>query len=332
MKATRILTLNIGVNLGNQDTKSVGLEGVDIFSSLATYNHRTSVSIAGTSDDNDKNCIYLDEVKCLVQIGEASYGDFKFRNDNEIKTLGMLAIAKQLQKRKDLDLYGIVEVHMCVGLPIKEFREPKNHQKLNKIFSGDTLVKYLGKEIIVRFKPNRYDNNNVLIVPEGFAYYAAFKAEKGYADFRKILVLDYGSRTIDYVKLVDGTSVDGDSIPDAGTISLMDMIRLRGGDIEKLENIQLDRLLKEGFVNASGKTYKKEDFEEEIRLYAENAHKKIIQIFGDLSKFDKIIIIGGGSYLVGDFFKENYPENILDIPSNAEFANANAYYNLSYME
>lgn len=331
MKSTRILTLNAGVNLGNQDTKSVGLEGVDTFSSLATYNHRTSVSIAGMSDDNDKNCIYLDGVKCLVQIGEASFGDFKFRNDNEIKILGMLAIAKQLQRRKDLDLYGIVEVHMCVGLPIKEFREPKNHEKLNKIFCGDTLVRYLGKEIIVRFKPNRYNNNNVLTVPEGFAFYAAFKAERGYGDYRTILTLDFGSRTIDYVKLVDGTSVDGDSIPDAGTISLMDMIRVRGGDIEKLENIQLDKLLKEGFVNASGNTYTKEMFEQEINEYAENAHKKIIQIFGDLSKFDKIIIIGGGSYLVSDYFKKYYSDAILDIPANPEFANANAYYKLSYM-
>lgn len=332
MKSTRILTLNIGVNLGNQDTKSVGLEGADIFSSLATYNHRTGVSIAGMSDSTDENCIYLDGVKCLVQIGEASFGNFKFRNDNEIKILGMLAIAKQLQRRKDIDLYGIVEVNMCVGLPIQEFRDVKNHEKLNKIFSGDTLINYLGKEIIVRFKPNRYNNNNVLTVPEGLAYHAAYKAENGYADFRKILVLDYGSRTIDYAKLVDGTSVDGNSIPEAGTISLMDEIRKRGGDIAKLENIQLDRLLKEGFVNASGKTYNKEDFKTEIDEYAENAHKKIIQIFGDLSTFDKLIIIGGGSYLVEDFFRENYPEEILDIPTNPEFANANAYYKLSYMK
>lgn len=331
MKSTRILTMNVGVNLGNQDTKSVGLEGIDIFSSLATYNHRTSITMTGVSDASDPNCIYLDGVKCLVQIGEASYGDFKFRDNDEIKVLGMYAIAKQILRRTDLDLYGIVEVHMCVGLPITEYKDMANHDKLNNIFSGDTEIEYLGRKIIVRFKPNTYNNNNVLVVPECFSYFAAMKAEKGYGDFRQILVFDFGSRTIDYVKLVNGTAVLPDSIPDVGTISLMDTIRERGGDISKLENVHFDTLFKEGIVSANGKTYKKEEFDSEIRKYAEKSHKKMIQIFGDLSKFDKIIIIGGGAYLVGDFFREHYSNNILDIPENPEFANANAYYKLSYM-
>lgn len=326
MQVRRVLKINLGLNLGNQDTKIKATKENDrkednrsLFSSLATYDYK------GGMDKNDylsdPNKILINDKTCLIGIGNPSFGDFKFRDEDELKTLACYAVIKSIINRKDKDIYGVIEVDMCVGLPIKEYKIKENHEKINKIFNDSVDIKYLNLEYTIRF-------TKTIIAPEGYAYYAAFKEEKGYDKYRKILLLDFGSRTIDTVDIVNGTAVKPDSIPEMGTISLMDKIRETG---ISLDNVELDIMLKEGLYELGNTIYRKEDFKSEIDRYARLSHQLITQKYGDLKSFQKIIIIGGGSYLVGDIFKKYYPE-LVEVVEKAEFAIADAYYELSFLK
>ena len=314
----KILKMNIGLNLGNQDCKNVSDNIKDSYSSLATYDYKNGMNKEDYKQDPNK--ILINDITCIVGIGNESYSDFKFRDDDEIKTLACFGVMRMLALKDNCEDIDIIELDLCVGLPISEYKNRENHQKLNNIFKGSLKVNYLNSSAEIRF-------NKLIIVPEGFAYYAAYKEEKEYDKYRKVLLLDFGSRTIDSVDIINGTALKPTSTPDIGTIHLMDKMREEGIN---LENVEIDEILKTGSYRVGNIEYHKADYNKIIQRYAKSAHQKITQLYGDLSSFQKIIIFGGGAYLVGEIFLEYYP-GIVEIVEDPVFANARAYYQLSYL-
>ncbi|MDZ4983317.1 ParM/StbA family protein [Clostridium perfringens] len=319
-----ILPLNIGINAGNYWVKNRGDYGKSIYKTACVAIEPGSIVNLEENMENGRlpRVININGTYFKVGEGISITGDLMVKPVEEFRALMLMAIAKQVAKKAKFKKVKLVEVSVGVGLSVKEFDKPGYRDHLRNILSGMHKIKYQGLEFIISIS-----KKNIAISAEGYAHFQANYSDFVGNDDMGLYLLDIGSETLDTVFILNESIEKSDSQP-LGVLRLIENITDRvSGESEHATQSYIEKLVRTGSIELE-RPYSMSEFqdlknkyEEGIRIYLNNKYRSI-------GVANKIVALGGGACVIGDFLKENYRN--LEIPANAEYLNAEAYYILSF--
>lgn len=209
-------------------------------------------------------------------------------DDNRFFVLTLFALAGEIVAR-EYSAAKVVRVKLAVGLPPAHFGTQA--KRFTEYFQGHGIIKFTFNE-----KSYEIYIEDVNCFPQ--AYAAAATMLYKLKDDTKVVILDIGGFTADYLLLVNGKAdlSTCDSLEN-GVILLYNRIRSKA-------NAELDILLDENDVDiilgGKGSGYP----ESAIRLVEQQAQQFVSDLFSTLRermlnlRFIKVIFVGGGSILL----------------------------------
>lgn len=326
-----IVPMNIGCNAGNYFVKNVGPYGKNEYRTAATVLPKEQLIEIEESmaSGQQPNVIDINGVLYQVGTGRTLTGFLVDKPMEEFRAVMLMAIAKQIYlKKSHYKKLKLIEVSIGVGLSIDEYREKENRDLLRKILAGMHHVKYQGLEFVISIAPK-----NVVISAEGYAHYQAnFKDYVGNDD-KGIYIIDIGSKTLDTVWIQNGAIKDNDCEPNLGVLKLVKDIykSLPVASRRYVSEVNVEELIRKGSVKRD-KLYEmgqfitlKESYEKEMILYLNDRYP-------ELAVANRLVLIGGGEYVAGDYIKNYYINTADNIETfkDSEYLNAEAYYALSF--
>ena len=325
-----ILPLTIGCNIGNYYCKNYSDFGRDLFKSAATLiNEADGVNIrAGIKEAREDKVLEIDGSLFRVGIGDNMSGQITDRDPECMKAIAIYSIVKQLVKKKAPKKVKLIEVNLCVGLPLDEYNVEFNRNYLAKLFVGEYRVKYQGNDVIVSI-----NKKFVRCTAEGYSHLQA-DAEK-YFDLEKyedVILNDVGSRTVDTCHLSEGSIINSESLTGYGTLDLIDSLKSpvsRATGIREVEEKRLEKMLRLGSAKVGTQEVALSEYSKIVNAYKNKVIGKIKQTHLNIDQADLIVFIGGGAYLFKDDLEKAFPTADVEFVPEAEFANAKAYYILA---
>lgn len=325
-----ILPLSIGCNIGNYYCKNYSDFGKDLFKSAATLiSEADGVNIrAGIKEGREDKVLEIDGSLYRIGLGDNMSGDITDRDADCMRALALYSIVKQLVKKKAPKKVKLIEVNMCVGLPLTEYNIEVNRNYLNKLFIGEYRVKYQGNDVIVSI-----NRKFLRLSAEGYAHLQA-DAEK-YFDldrYEDVILNDVGSRTVDTCHLSEGSIVNTDSLTGYGTLDLISSLKApvsRATGVREVEEKRLEKLIRTGSAKVGTQEVFLEDYDKIITSYKNKVIGKIKETHLNIDQADLVVFIGGGAYLFKDELDKYFPTSDVEFITEAEFANAKAYYTLA---
>ena len=208
---------------------------------------------------------------------------------------------------------------LCIGLPLAYYFSKKKEltNRIRKFNISETAVDFEDTEIDVL--PQGQGIQFDFLINNGTI--SGIWREKTYA------VLDIGYNTVDVLAVSKGNAdpQTSDMTRGAGICRICKDLKkeLKAKDIELSDQL-VKKALIEKKVFFCGEIIRLEEIIEELAAdYAESLFNDLTSDFGDfLSKIEKLIIAGGGSYYVKDYFVEKYKNRFVYVPGKAEFSNA----------
>lgn len=198
-------------------------------------------------------------------------------------------------------------------------------------------------EVEIRFKadkkPREWTYENVTVLPEGVGAAVCFilddKGEvvKKDALAGETVVLDMGAYTLDALQMSDG-NLNPESLQHAtwenGGINvhvrepILNVVKKKSEDFANITVDDIDRVIRCGLekgdytLRAAGLAVDLKPLVDKYReRYGEWIANNICDgVFGNFRGIKSVILVGGGTTLVGDFMKKWYGEKILDPKSN----------------
>ncbi|MBE6054286.1 MAG: ParM/StbA family protein [Clostridium sartagoforme] len=265
--------INVTVDLGNYSIKYAG-ENVGSFSS------RISTLFNPNPEAYDR-----------IQIG------------NEITYIGIGEYDRQFSKidKNYLPslLFAITEatnesdINLCLLLPLVQMN---NSSKFINRLKNSSFT------FLVNGNPRTININKVAVLGEGFI--SQYMIEDNKED---ILICDIGSRTINYVTIINGKT-EYNYTERLGVLDLYSNIKdIENSKGEDFVEEDIERLIKNGRIVVDSRIYL--DF---LKLILNRIQAKV-----NIKNY-KVYFTGGGSLMLKDYIEKNTPAKVLE---NAQFSN-----------
>lgn len=229
-----------------------------------------------------------------------SYMEDKTEDDRYF-ILTLFAIAKELEKiqvQESLIANGLIEIELLVGLP------PAHYGKYRRVFCEYFLREGNVIDFIYMKTPYKIAFSDVRVYIQAYAAYCLVAVQRQLFSYPKVLVIDIGGFTVDYMVLRFGQLERSyvDSLEE-GVIKLyrnvIAGIRQRYGIL--LEEPDIDNIIK------GEKVRLEQDLTERVR---EIAAKYVTELWGGFRelgidfKTTQTVFVGGGSILLAGFIQE----------------------------
>lgn len=223
--------------------------------------------------------------------------------ENEITYIGMGEYDRQFSKvdKNYLPslLFAITEatnesdINLCLLLPLVQ---------MNNSSKFINRLKNSSFNFLVNGTPRTININKVVVLGEGFI--SQYMIENNKED---ILICDIGSRTINYVTIVNGKT-EYNYTERLGILDLYANIKdIENSKGEDFLEEDIERLIKNGRIVVDSKVYL--DF---LKLILNRIQAKV-----NIRNY-KVYFTGGGSLVLKEYIEANTPANILE---NAQFSN-----------
>lgn len=194
------------------------------------------------------------------------------------------------------------DINLCLLLPVSQI---SNKDKMINSLKGNTFT------FDINGKNRRININKVAVLAEGFVSY--YSLDEDIKD--DILIIDVGSRTINYSSFLDG-KLEKSFTEKLGVFDLYSTIKdiqnSQGGDYVEED---IERLIKNNKIVVDSKIYL--EFLKDIL----NRTKSKVNI----KSYNKVIFVGGGSSTLKDYIEANTPAIVLD---DAIYANVTGAHKL----
>lgn len=306
---------------------------------------RAKIGIANMGDDDtiNKELIVIDSDTYTVNENMSNFESTQ--NDNYPLSNLNKALVYQALRKADV---GRKTVSIATGLPVSKFYTTGMQKMMNK----DLLLKKKNHLLKMDSVYNKYDQSlnlpqikvrdHKVFCEANAAYYDVLVDDLGriteVAEKYEIYdygaaVIDIGGRTTDCVVINPGggsLNSDRSSTLNLGILDLMEELR---NDLKAKYNwsfiseASLSRALETGLYGAGAN---KTDIKDLIEDHKDRLFKRLesflLTTIGDASDVPAVILVGGGSYILGDIIKTKYP-NII-IPDEQEFSNARGFYKI----
>ena len=226
--------------------------------------------------------------------------------DERYFILTLFAIARELSYReecKDISAQEVYEIELLVGLP------PAHYGKLRKSFkeyfyrNGEPIkFCYKNRTYTIAFK-------EVKVYIQAYAAYCLLSAKKQLSALPKVLMIDIGGFTVDYMLLrYDHLEMEHVDSLENGVICLYNNIKasIRQKYSILLEEEDIDNIILERPTN-----YPK-DLKERVREVAIGYVKELLGTFRELGidfRTTQTVFLGGGSILISAFIPIVWKEN-----------------------
>lgn len=229
-----------------------------------------------------------------------SYMEDKTEDDRYF-ILTLFAIAKELEKiqvQESLIANGLIEIELLVGLP------PAHYGKYRRVFCEYFLREGNVIDFIYMKTPYKIAFSDVRVYIQAYAAYCLVAVQRQLFSYPKVLVIDIGGFTVDYMVLRFGQLERSyvDSLEE-GVIKLyrnvIAGIRQRYGIL--LEEPDIDNIIK------GEKVRLEQDLMERVREIAAKYVTELLGGFRELGidfKTTQTVFVGGGSILLAGFIQE----------------------------
>ncbi len=222
-----------------------------------------------------------------------------------------------------LDYMGedVIDV-LVVGLPVNTYK--LHHEKVKAMIVGKHVINQSGKTVEVK---------NALVIPQpmGGLHYALNDPTLKEHDLKEsnYLIVDPGYLTFDFIVSSGDKIIEKRSGSHAGGVSrvisaIAESIERKFG--HKYENLHaIDKGLRKRKIRISGKD---EDLVEHIKNTKPVIEAPIIymmNIVGDGSDIDFIVLVGGGAKVFDKTLKERYPSHEVIMVEDSDKANVKGY-------
>ncbi len=231
--------------------------------------------------------------------------------DERFFILTLFAVAKEIEAREAY-MAGTIPLQLAVGLPPAHYGT--QYRKFERYFMGRGEVCFTFNQ-----KPYSIEITNALCFPQ--AYAAAVTMFQSLGSAPKVLVVDIGGFTADYLFIKQGKAQLGtcDSLEN-GVIVLYNRIRAR-------INVDYDMLLEEGDIDAilRGRGSCAPDIasleEQETAAFISDLFSALRERMIDL-RSGQVVFIGGGSILLRRYIEQSHKVGqalfVDDIKANAK--------------
>lgn len=330
VESDSVLGLTIGCNVGNYYTKVASDFGKDIFKTTATLiSENDGVGVrAGVKNGTEEKVIEINGSLYRVGIGDNISGDIKNRVVESMQAVVLYSIAKQLVKKKSLKKTKLIEVNLCVGLPIVEYNDVTNHEHLIKSFVGEFKIAYQSMEFIISISKKFFR-----ISAEGYAHLQVNTDKYFNSDiYDDVYLVDVGSRTVDSCHLTENSIVATDSMRGSGTLALIKKLNAyvsKDANVVEVEEKKIEKLVRTGISKVGTMPVKLSSYDKVVTAYKNQVIAKLKEKYTDIEQADLIVFVGGGAYLFKDDLQNYFKQCEVEFVNKAEFANADAYYILA---
>ncbi|WP_346889197.1 ParM/StbA family protein [Clostridium sp. UBA1056] len=272
---------NIIVDLGNYNTKYLG-ENKGMFSS--------KISTAFNPNGEVFERVEFNGATTYITVGQLER-EYSKVNKNYMPIL-LYAISKATND---------VNINLCLLLPVNQL---PNKEKMIGELKGKSFSFEINGQIRKVFI------HNVAILPEGYVSYYSIDNP----DNDDILIIDIGSRTINYASFIEG-NIEKNFTNKIGTFDFYYKVKeLENSKGEDYVEEDIERLIKRGKIHVSHQLYI--DFLKEVLNYT----KGQINI-----KNYTVYFTGGGAKLLESYIKSNTPCRIHE---DAVYSNVIGAFNL----
>jgi|LGOV01.1.fsa_nt_gb hypothetical protein len=212
------------------------------------------------------------------------------------------------------------EIEIRLGVPLYLFQYPKMLIEMeNKIKESE--FKIVGDRIESNFKIKK-----ATIHPQSIGAYADLISKKEITNTEKVVIIDVGYRTIDYVVIESGNIIEEmtGTFPESGTNYIYEDISnfIESKTSKKLSVEKIETYIEE---NKKYKGVSLRDIEKKV------VTKHLNQIVSELNRkwgdnkndIEKLILVGGGAKLMQDEFSKHF-ENVLKV-KETQMRNAQGY-------
>lgn len=265
--------INVTVDLGNYNIKYVG-QNIGVFSSkISTQFNPNPEAFDRIQIDNEITYIGIGEYERIFSKTERNY----------LPSL-LFAITEATNES---------DINLCLLLPLVQMNNSSRFINRLKNTSFNFLLNGIPRTINI---------NKVVVLGEGFISLYMLESNK-----EDILICDIGSRTINYVTIVNGKT-EYNYTERLGILDLYanikDIENLKGEDYVEED---IERLIKNGRIIVESRVYL--DF---LKLILNRIQAKV-----NIRNY-KVYFTGGGSLLLKDYIEINTPAKVLE---NAQFSN-----------
>ena len=288
---------------GHMGTMGAVRETVAVVVDNATYEIGADAHLISTTQNTSK-----------------SVSDFWY-DTVQYQALKQLVIDRLAEESEDEDEKWVV----TLGIAVNQYKRPQIRKQLAEIWKRAHETSD-GKQLII---------DTVMVVPEPLGAYTSFiaKDEEKYKGLR-IMVLDPGYRTTDWLEIRDGKVIDRHA--DAINIGMFDVYneiarRINidhdaGMDIVAIEQaVLLDREMR-----VRGNDIKvKEYYEAAVKAVGAKIESRIRTEIGAANETDLVIVAGGGADSMFDSVKKSFKKHTVEICESPQEANAVGYWLMS---
>lgn len=265
--------INVTVDLGNYNIKYVG-QNIGVFSSkISTQFNPNPEAFDRIQIDNEITYIGIGEYERIFSKTERNY----------LSSL-LFAITEATNES---------DINLCLLLPLVQMNNSSRFINRLKNTSFNFLLNGIPRTINI---------NKVVVLGEGFISQYMLESNK-----EDILICDIGSRTINYVTIVNGKT-EYNYIERLGILDLYANIKdIENSKGEDYVEEDIERLIKNGRIIVDSRVYL--DF---LKLILNRIQAKV-----NIRNY-KVYFTGGGSLLLKDYIEINTPAKVLE---NAQFSN-----------
>lgn len=282
--------LIVSVDTGNKMIKTENLEfhsGLEILDQMP-----------GTQEE----VIQYDGKYYLVSNERIAYMEDK-TEDNRYFILTLIAIAKELERKKlqeseQFIVNGLIEIELLVGLP------PVHYGKLHRRFEQYFLQK--GKMIDFNYMgiPYKIVFSNVKVYIQAYAAYVLIAGKQHLSSYQKVLLIDIGGITVDYMVLRLG-SIDWNLV-DSLEEGVIRFYRKVKAGIRKKYSILLEESDIDNIILKKETPYEAELIDR-VNEIAQEYVTELLGIFRELGidfRTTLTVFVGGGSILLSEYIRE----------------------------
>lgn len=214
---------------------------------------------------------------------------------------------------------------LVTGLPVEQFLDPKRVTALKKSLTGS--FKVTPKRVV--------DVKHVVIAPQPIGGYMSAVSEHPELEEMRVLVIDPGFFSVDWVSIHHGAVVNGTLGTSLKAVSVLldaataDIYREYGGRVS-VEDLEQSIRDDKNTVFLFGETIQiKPHLEKAAADVGSEVTKSILSCIREVkSEVDALLLVGGGAHLYKDAAKDAFPRSKVIIPENSVVSNAEGFWKI----
>lgn len=327
----------IGIDVGYGNVKAVWGPEFDskseiIFRSVAKRTMNKQDGFGSGGEDLNRIGIEIDGFRYLVgpdasQSGAASTSDPDYVNRPEYAAFLRGAMYYMLKTRGKIENIDA----MVVGLPVSNFATKK--ADLLKICQGSHLIPTPPSLKIEHGQMVSIHVSKVLCVPQplgGLRMQAQLDAQAGRDLNRTTLIIDPGYLTFDWL-FASGmrADIERSGSLNGGVSSLLSelsrQVSLKLG-VGAIDMVELEHALETGTLVIGGKNFDFHGYGKWMDAIAADVIDRFITASNLTSRFDRILLVGGGAKYFVNALRRRFPNHAIDIDTASVMSNARGFF------